>query len=72
MAKRKPRVTVKCVANARAADNERIVEFSDPRTGKGGLLSLRLMDDGTLYVEAYRLDEGVVVAAPASNTKGPA
>ncbi len=56
------RVTVSCVAD-RYADKrrERIIEFTDPVTGKGGLISFARLDDGRLLLQPYRLDEGVEV-----------
>lgn len=58
---RRPRVTTNCVAQKYASQDERIVEFYDPRTNKGGLIALRALEDGTLSVEVYRCDPGVTV-----------
>jgi hypothetical protein len=60
----KPRVTTNCVANRYSARNERIIEFKDDETDKGGLISIRRMDDGTLVVDVYRCDPGVKVLGP--------
>lgn len=62
----RPKITVKCVADDYANRSiERIVEFSDGLPGgKGGLIALRRMDDGTLRVDVYRTDDGVVVVGP--------
>jgi hypothetical protein len=45
---------------------ESIYEFSAVVDGelRGGLLSLRVMNDGTLRVDAYRCDPGVWVVGP--------
>jgi len=58
---RKPSVQTKCVASQYGAATERIVEFSDPNTGKGGLISIRPLDNGNLAVDVYRCDPGVIV-----------
>jgi hypothetical protein len=59
---RRPSVTLKCSADVYAdKTRERIVEFSDPVLGVGGLISFRRCDDGTLLVQAYRCDEKVQV-----------
>lgn len=60
------RISVKlnCVADHYALKHrERIVEFFDPETQKGGLIQFARMDDGRLMVQLYRLDEGVEVRA---------
>ena len=59
------RVTTNCVAD-RYVDkrDERIVEFFDPVTQLGGLISLRRAGD-KLDVYVYREDEGVHVHAKA-------
>lgn len=59
------RVMLKCPADQYAAkDRERIIEFFDPVTQKGGLIDFFRRDDGTLAVQVYRLDEGVTVSTP--------
>jgi hypothetical protein len=58
----RPRVTLKCPADSYANQTcERIVEFFDPTTKKGGLISFYSRADGTLAVDVYRCDAGVVV-----------
>lgn len=58
--RRRPTVTVNCVASRYAAPDERIVEFSDSQSG--GLIRLwRHPVDGKLYVQVYRQDPDVVV-----------
>ncbi len=56
----KPKVTVNCVASHHTRPNQRIIEFSEG--GTGGLISLERMDDGTLLVSVYRLDDDIQVA----------
>jgi hypothetical protein len=56
----KPKVTVNCVANRYAGPNERIIEFSAPN-GAGGLIALRIRNDGLIVVDVYRCN-GVVMA----------
>jgi hypothetical protein len=57
------RVTLRCVADHYAAkDRERIIEFFDPETGKGGLIGFFRREDGSLLVQPYRLDDGVLVS----------
>lgn len=63
---RKPRVVTGCVANHYAASNERIIEYSFPDTGDGagplgGLISFRLLNDGTPIVNLYRHDAGIQI-----------
>lgn len=62
----RPRVT----NPARPADQysdksrERIIEFSDPQSPdgcRGGLIAFRRLNDGTLLVNLYRLDDGITV-----------
>jgi hypothetical protein len=60
---RKPRVKLKCPANAYTSDHERIIEFFDDNTHTGGLISF-LSYDGRLIVDVYRCDPGVEVRAP--------
>ena len=57
---KRPTIKSPCVADRHHADGERIAEFSAPN-GKGGLISLRQMDDGQLVISLYRLDAGVIV-----------
>jgi hypothetical protein len=57
----KPTVNTKCVASNYAARNERVVEFFDADTQKGGLISIRADAKGLLRVEVYRMDQGVYV-----------
>jgi hypothetical protein len=64
----RPSVTLRCVANQYAPANERIVEVSS-HTGKGCLISLRDMPDGTLRIEVYRADDGVTVTAPTGSIR---
>lgn len=61
MARKRPYVNVTPVADKYADKrNERIIEFSSP-SGKGGLISFREKEDGTLTVDLYRMDEGITV-----------
>ena len=60
-------------------DIERVVEFSDPATQLGGLISFRRTPEGELLVSLYRLDKGVAVTveeghlgALVSGTQRPA
>lgn len=57
----KPKVTVNPVANNYAGPNERIIEYSvrGPGGTLGGLIALRLADDGTLVVDLYNHDKDV-------------
>lgn len=60
-----PRPSIKspCVADHYADKScERIAEFSAPN-GKGGLISIRQHDDGSVSVSVYRIDPGVMVIA---------
>jgi hypothetical protein len=50
-------------ASAYEAPNEVIREFGDGK-GNGGLLSLRILDDGQMIVEIYQVSGPVVVHAP--------
>ena len=61
--RRKPRVTVRCVANHYAAPAERIVEFSFPDTPGplGGLISFYAHGDGNCTVNLFRVDRAVRV-----------
>ena len=60
----KPKVSTKCPANAHAASDQRIVEFSFPGTKgpMGGLISFSVCSDGTPLVHVYRVDAGVRVS----------
>ena len=60
----KPRVNTNCMADGYAADNERIVEFSNGQ-GCGGLISFTCHSD-SVGVYIYRCDPGVRVRAPAT------
>ena len=60
---------MKCVANAHAGPDERIIEFSDGSDGTGGLISFRRMVHGKLRVEVYRCENCEVVNE--SHTKRP-
>lgn len=68
----KPKITTKCPANQHTLPNETIAEFSVRKGGKllGGLISLRLSDNGELHVSVYQTDPGVVVigASPIGNS----
>lgn len=58
----KPRVTPNPTANQYAGPDERIVEYSDPVTGLGGLISIHRDEEaGTLTVDLYRHDADVVI-----------
>ncbi len=63
----RPTVKTKCVADAYHAPNQRIIEFNDPKTGAGGLISFLSEADGSLTVGLYRLDECVTVIIPEAN-----
>ena len=60
---RKPKVLLKCVANAYAGQNERIIEISGAR-GRGCLVSIRDMGADGLRLDVYRRD-GVEVIVGA-------
>lgn len=68
MSKDKPTLN-KGPASAHAGPNEIIREFSFGPAGKGygGLLSMRVMDDGELRIEVYRTDGPVTVTGPTLN-----
>ena len=57
----KPRVLLKCVADAHAGPGERIIEFSDGNDGTGGFISFRRMESGKLRVEVYHCENCEVV-----------
>lgn len=60
---RRPSITSPCVADRHAGSFERIAEFHFPRSGLGGLLSLRETDTGPC-IQVYRTDDGVTVVTP--------
>lgn len=62
---RKPRVSLNPPAECRDRPYERIIEFT-ASNGKGGLISIRELADGSVVVEPYRLDNGVGVIAQPS------
>ena len=69
--KGKPSVSLKGPANAHARESERIIEvsFAD---GRGGLIRLDTLDDGTHVIEPYRLDAGIRVrSSEASGENKP-
>lgn len=66
---RRPSITTKCVADSYHAPGERIVEFSS--ANGGGLISFREMEDGTLTVNLYRLDDTVKVRHYVAESTGP-
>ena len=59
------RVSTNCVAERcrrrHGGDNERIVEFMDPVTKQGGLISFLRQADGYLRIDLYNLDPHSVV-----------
>lgn len=55
------RITVNPLPAGVAGPGEKIVEFHSAELDKGGLISFREMEDGTLSVAVYRIDEGVIV-----------
>ena len=59
--KRKPKITLNCVANHYAEPNERIIEFS--HENGGGLVSFSVLNNGNLLVSVYRQDETVYVTS---------
>lgn len=65
----KPSVNVNPVANQYTERDERIIEFSS--SAGGGLIGLKVMDDGTLRVDVYRCDPTVSVAVSAENLTYP-
>lgn len=56
---KRPSVKLRCVADAYAPRDERIVEFSSPDGKAGGLISFRVLN-GVLQVTVYRTDNTVV------------
>lgn len=65
---KKPKVLTRCVANAYAAPNERIIEFTNGTCG--GLMSLRTMPDGSLAVGIYQQDATVKVTVSEPSRAG--
>lgn len=63
----KPKVLTNCIANRYTNKNERIVEFSGGMSDTGGLISLRLREDGVLVVELYCLENEVEVSVSYEN-----
>ncbi len=61
----KIKVNTSPVADNYSGTNEKIIEFSSPNGG--GLISFRLMDDGTLRVDVYRQDPTVTVRVGEPN-----
>lgn len=57
-------------ANSYAGNHERIYEFMGP-SGLGGLISVSDKGDGTLFIHAYRLDEGVLVTVDPGRERKP-
>ena len=55
------KVTCPCVADTYTSACERVVEFSGSRLG--GLISIREGADGSITVQVYRADRGVLVLA---------
>lgn len=64
---RRPKVTLKCPADAFHGPNERTIEFSSPGPMNGGndigggLINIRRTEDGEVRVCVYRTDPSVVV-----------
>jgi hypothetical protein len=65
----KPRVITRCIASQYAMKNERIVEFSFKENG--GLISFHPGPDGTLFVDVYRTDPGVIIRAHGQQLRAP-
>jgi hypothetical protein len=64
----RPLVLTKCQADSFTdKSRERIVEFTDRKTGLGGLISFRRQDDGMLDVHVYRLDPKVRIFVDKAN-----
>lgn len=57
----KPSAKLNPVANQYAGPEERIIEYTDHRTGLGGLISIRRHGDDTLSVDLYAHDPGVTI-----------
>ena len=47
-----------------ASPAERIVEFTDLKGNKGGLISIGHTDDGKTLIDIYRVDSGIEVRLP--------
>ncbi len=60
----KVKINVNPPANALSGTHERTIEASFP-SGKGCLVTLRELDDGTCVIEIYRADKGIEVYANA-------
>ncbi len=61
----KPKVTLRCPANAYAGPNERIIEYS--ADGQGGLISF-VIGNGKLTVQLYRHDATVEIRVSKPET----
>jgi hypothetical protein len=61
---RKPTVKTLVQPPYARLDEERIVEFTFPSTGVGGLISFRTCKDGRQLVDIYRVDPSIEVQAP--------
>ncbi|WP_329405450.1 hypothetical protein OG563_26680 [Nocardia vinacea] len=59
---KRPRVIKNCIASEHQQANEQIIEFSHPNGG--GLIAIRALEDGEIWVEVYSLDGPVRVNAP--------
>ena len=64
----RPSIKSPCVADRHHAPNERIAEVRFPN-GKGCLLSLRQLEDGTCSISVYRADPGIFVGTEAPAPK---
>ena len=60
---RKPKVTLRCVAESynKSREESRIIEFFDAGLQIGGLIEFRRTSEGKLLVLPYRLDDKVEV-----------
>lgn len=66
---RRPKVTLRCIADAYAdKSRERVIEFFDPVLKQGGLISFCRQGDGILRVDVYRLDPKGQVSGPGGST----
>lgn len=54
----RPKVTVNCVAQQHAGQEERIIEFS--HENGGGLISFTPTDDGRMVVSLYNVDGSII------------
>jgi hypothetical protein len=59
--RRRIRVKTRCPADVYAAEGERIVEFFDPVTKQGGLISFRRLGENQLVIAPYCIDQGVSI-----------